>query len=161
MNRIKVIQFSGSIIGLLLPLSLSGAAQESEKSVKMKDLPPAVQQTVLEQSRGTKIRGLSKETEDGTNFFYEMTIRVNGQTRDVLIDPNGTVVEVEETTSLAALPQLVRDEFQRQAANGKIRKVESVSRGGQIVFYEAEIRVAGKTTEVQVDPGGKVIKTES
>src|SRR4051812_35886143 len=68
---------------------------DSERSVKMKDLPAAVQQTVREQSRGAKIRGLSVETENGVTN-YEVELLVNGHSRDVLIDPSGAVVTVEE-----------------------------------------------------------------
>jgi hypothetical protein len=76
---------------------------DSERAVKMKDMPAAVQQTVREQSRGAKIRGLSVETENGVTN-YEVELRVNGHARDVLIDPSGAVVSVEEQVALASLP---------------------------------------------------------
>ena len=58
---------------------------DSERPVKMKDLPAAVQQTVREQSRGARIRGLSIETENGVTN-YEVELKVNGHSRDVRSD---------------------------------------------------------------------------
>src|SRR5437588_3689102 len=91
-----------------------GEEREQERRVRMKDLPAAVQQTVREQSKGATIRGLSRETENGkTN--YEVELRVNGHNKDVLIDPGGAVVEVEEQVTLASLPAAVRTANEQNA----------------------------------------------
>ena len=94
----------------LLPVALVAA----ETNVQMKDLPPAVQKTVQEQTRNAKLRGLAKEVENGKTF-YEAETTVNGKSRDVLIDPSGAVVEVEEATDLATIPEPARKAFQQQA----------------------------------------------
>src|SRR5256885_15537898 len=107
-----------------------GARQDKdeEKRVRMKDQPAAVQKTVREQSRGAVVRGLSRETENGkTN--YEVELRVNGHNKDVLIDPSGAVVEVEEGVTLASLPAVARATIEQNAAGGRIVSVESVTEG--------------------------------
>ena len=120
-----------------LPVAL--VAQETK--VQMKDLPPAVQKTVQDQTRTAKLRGLAKEIENGKTF-YEAETTVNGKSRDVLIDPSGAVVEVEEATTLAAIPEPARKAFQQHAgAAGKILSVETVTRGSA-VSYEAVIQKA-------------------
>jgi hypothetical protein len=129
---------------------------DSERSVKMRDLPAAVQQTVREQSRGAKIRGLSVETENGlTN--YEVELRVNGHTRDVLIDPSGAVVSVEEQVALASLPAAVRTAIVQAAGGGRVVLVESISKAGVVEAYEAHVRRGRKTVEVKVGPDGQTI----
>jgi hypothetical protein len=136
-----------------VPVAL--AAQETK--VQMKDLPPAVQKTVQEQTRTAKLRGLAKEVENGKTF-YEAETTVNGKSRDVLIDPSGTVVEVEEATTLAAIPEPVRKAFQHQAgAAGKILSVETVTKGS-VVNYEAVIQKGGKKSEVAVHADGSPVK---
>jgi hypothetical protein len=61
----------------------------------MAELPAAAQKTVLEQSQGAKIEELSKVVEKGkTIYIVEMTI--NGRTKEVLLDPDGKVVALEE-----------------------------------------------------------------
>jgi hypothetical protein len=120
-------------------------SKDSERPVKMKNLPPAVRQTVREQSRGAKIRGLSIETEKGVTN-YEVELRVNGHARDVLIDPSGAVVSVEEEVALASLPEVVRAGIERSAAGG-----------GVVEVYEAHVKRAGKTLEIKVGPDGQLI----
>ncbi len=68
-----------------------GAAQEQEKKIKRSDLPAAVEKTVAAQSAGATIKGFSQEKENG-QVFYEAEMTVNGHTKDMLIDANGTVV---------------------------------------------------------------------
>lgn len=134
----------------------SKESQDQEKRVKMKDLPPAVQKTVREQSKGATIRGLAQETEDGkTN--YEVELKVNGHNKDVLIDPSGEVVSIEEQVTLASLPAAVRTAIEQNAGTGKIGMIESITEGGAIVAYEAHVRKAGKSMEIKVNPDGQLI----
>ncbi len=131
-------------------------AQDQEKSVKMKDLPPAVQKTVREQSKGAVIRGLAQETENGeTN--YEVELQINGHNKDVLIDSNGVVVEIEEQVTLASLPPAVKTTIVQRAGTGKIGMIESITKGSVVVAYEAHIRKGGKSMEIKVGPDGQLI----
>jgi len=132
---------------------------DSERPVKMSELPAAVQQTVREQSRGAKIRGLSVETENGVTN-YEVELKVNGHARDVLIDPSGAVVTVEEQVALASLPAAVRTAIERSAGRGRILLVESISKGGVVEAYEAHVRRGRRTVEVKFGPDGQLIPEE-
>ncbi|HMV49785.1 MAG TPA: hypothetical protein PLD20_15935 [Blastocatellia bacterium] len=147
---------------LLIAVTLSiccwslGPAQteETERPVKMKDLPAAVQATVREQSKGATIRGLSEEIEKGQTF-YEVSLLVKGRVRDVLMDANGGIVEIEEQVSLASLPPAARAAIVKQAGKGKITVVESITKNNAVTAYEAHVRTAGKLSEIKVDPEGK------
>jgi uncharacterized membrane protein YkoI len=130
--------------------------RDMEKRVRMENLPAPVQQTVREQSKGATVRGLSQETEGGkTN--YEVELKVNGHNKDVLIDPTGAVVEIEEQVSLTSLPQAVRVSIEQKAGTGKIIEVESITKGGAVAAYEAHVRKAGKKSEIKVGPDGQLI----
>ena len=145
---------STNIFYLAVPaLLVASGVSAAEKRVKMESLPPAVQKTVQEQAKGATIRGLSIEIEDGKTF-YEAELKVNGHNKDVLIDPNGAVVEVEEEVALDSLPAAAKDAIQKRAAKGQIVLVESVSKNDAVVAYEAKIKTAGKTSEVKVNPDG-------
>src|SRR2546426_2530144 len=111
------------LFSLFLLLAGTVRSQNSEHRVKMGDLPEAVQKAVREQSRGAKVRGLSKEVENGSTF-YEVELRINGHNKDVLIDPTGAVVEVEEEVPLSSLPAAVKAEIEKQAGKGKILTIE-------------------------------------
>jgi hypothetical protein len=124
--------------------------------VKMADLPSAVQATVKEQSKRGVLRGLSKEVEKGKTT-YEAELRVNGHSKDVSIDANGNVVEVEEETPIDAVPVAAKAAILKGAGTGKILKVESVTQHGSVIAYEAAIQkiAGGKKSEVRVSPDGK------
>jgi hypothetical protein len=92
-----------SILLLIIATSLVNSAFGSDKPIKMKDLQPAVQKAVHEHTKGVKLKGLSKEVENGKTF-YEVETVVNGHSRDLLLDKTGTVVEVEEEVALDSIP---------------------------------------------------------
>ena len=90
--------------------------------------------------------------------FYEAELKVNGHNKDVLIDPTGAIVEVEEQVTLESLPPAVKTALEKQAGKGKITFVESVTKGSSVVAYEAKIKTAGKTSEIKVSPDGAAVK---
>ena len=144
---------------LLVSLTALTSAQDREKKIKRSQLPPAVQKTVNEQSKGAIIRGFSQVREGGQTY-YEAEMKVNGHSKDVLMDAHGKVIEVEEEVSLAALPQTVRSGLQAQAGTGTIHKVESITKENKLVAYEAKVVTNGKTSEVQVGPRGQPLEHE-
>jgi hypothetical protein len=83
--------------------ALGGAATAAGKKLQMKDLPPAVQKTVQEQTKGAEIKGLSQETEKGKTS-YEVETMVKGKHRDFLVDVKGAVTEVEDETAIDSIP---------------------------------------------------------
>ena len=148
------------MIGVCLLAAGNLRAQDSERRVQMKDLPEAVQKTVREQSSGAKLRSLAKEVEDG-NTFYEASLTINGHNKDVLIDPAGTIVEIEEAVALSALPEVVRAAIVKQAGKGKILVVESITKNNTIVAYEAHLRKAGKRSEIKIAPDGTLLPADT
>lgn len=135
---------------------ICAATIAADTRVKMEDLPPAVQNTVKEQSAGGTIRGLSKETEHGKTT-YEAELTIDGRNRDIEMDATGKVLEIEQEVAFDSIPSAAHDAVAKSAGAGKVLKAESVARNGQIVAYEAVIQktAGGKKTEVRVDPNGK------
>lgn len=134
----------------------TGLAFAVDKPVKLSDVPPAVQKAIQEQAKGAVIKGLSVETEKGKTF-YEAETMLNGHGRDLLFDKTGALVEVEEETTLDAIPVPAKSAIQTKAAGRKVLKVEAVTNGSS-VSYEAEIEKNGKKLEFAVKPDGTVSK---
>jgi uncharacterized membrane protein YkoI len=134
----------------------TGLAFAADKPAKLSDLPSAVQKAIQEQTKGAEIKGLSTETEKGKTL-YEAETRLNGHGRDLLFDKTGALVEVEEETTLDAIPAPARSAIQKKAAGGKVLKVETVTSGSR-VSYEAEIEKNGQKSECAVKPDGAVSK---
>jgi hypothetical protein len=70
------------------------------------------------------------------------------------------VVEVEESVSMESLSPAVRTGLQAKAGDGKIVKVETLTKKGQVVAYEAKVMSNGKKSEIQVAPDGKPLDHE-
>ena len=140
-------------------LVFAGLAVAQEKKIKRSDLPPAVEKTVVAQSAGATVKGFSKEVEKGQTY-YEAEMIVNGHTKDILIDPSGAIVEVEEQVAPDQLPAEVKSGLKAKAGEGKIVKVESITKQEKLVAYEAQVTKGGKKSEVQVGPDGKPLDHE-
>jgi len=132
---------------------LTTAAFAQEKKIQRTDLPPAVEKTVAAQSQGATIKEFSQEKENG-QLLYEAEMTVNGHSKDISIDASGAIVEIEEQVSLDSLPAAVKTGLQAKAGAGKIVKIESITKHDKLVAYEAQVRTAGKKSEVQVSPQG-------
>jgi hypothetical protein len=128
----------------------------ADTPVKMADLPIAVQKTVKEQSAGGTIRGLSKETEHGKTT-YEAELTISGRHKDIEMDFDGNILEIEDEVAIADVPAPARAAIEKSAGSGKVLRVESVTQHGQISAYEAVIQkiAGGKKSEVRVDASGK------
>jgi hypothetical protein len=140
-------------------LLFAGTASAQEKKIKRSDLPPAVEKTVAEQSKGATIRGFSTEQEKGQTL-YEVEMTVSGHSKDVSMTADGTIVEVEEQVAMDSLSAEVKAGLQAKAGAGKILKVESLTKKGKLVAYEAQVETNGKKSEVQVGPDGKPLDHE-
>lgn len=86
--------------------------------------------------------------------------RQNGLSKDVEIDADGKVAQVEEEVAMNSIPAIVQAALTARAAGGKILKVESLTKQGKLVAYEAKVEKAGKRTEIQVGPDGKPLDRE-
>jgi len=146
-------------VAVIASFFLSVPALTQEKKIQRSDLPPAVEKTVAAQSQGTTIRGFSQEKENGQTF-YEAELRINGHSKDVLMNAQGAVVEVEEQVALDSLSPAVRSGLQAKAGKGKLVQVESLTKKGKLVAYEAKVVTDGKRSEVQVGPDGRPLDHE-
>ena len=147
---------SGLVVSAVFGLVFLGAvnAASQEKHLKKSDLPAAVQKTADEQSKGAKVHGYASEVEGG-QLQYEVETTLNGLSRDVSIAPDGTVLEVEQQVTLESLPAAVREGLEKAAGAGKIMKVESLTKHGTLVAYEAQVKTGSNHSEIQVGPGGQ------
>ncbi len=124
-----------------------------ERPIKRADLPRAVDSAAAVESRGASIRGFAEEREHGRTY-YEAELLVRGHHKDVLLDSSGAVVEVEEQVALDSLPAAVKAALITRARPGRIVMVESLTKRGRLVAYEATVVTAGKRREIQVGPDG-------
>jgi hypothetical protein len=155
----KILRIITIATAAAMCLTILAQAQDHGKKIKRSALPPAVEKAVVEQSQGATIRGFSEEKEKGQTF-YEAELLTNGHAKDVLMDETGTVVEIEEQIAFDSLPPSVKDGLQTLAGKDKILGVESLTKKGKLVAYEAKVLSNGKKSELQVGPEGKPLDHE-
>jgi hypothetical protein len=149
--RFATVCLAGALVAMA---NASGA----EDRVKKSDLPALVQKTADAQSAGATVLGYAKDMGHG-RVEYEVQLMVGDHTKDVTIDPQGKVLEIEEQVAPDELPANVFHGLSAQAGKGKIAKVESLSKDGRIVAYEAQV-IGGKRAEIQVGPDGQKLAHE-
>ena len=149
-----------TIASVVIVLATCSTVIAQEKKIKRGQLPPAVEKTVTEQSKGATIRGFATEIEKGQRL-YEVELTVDGHSKDISMDKNGRVVEVEEEVAMNSLPTAVQDGLRKAAGAGTIGKIESLTKNGKLVAYEAHVTTGKKRSEIQVGPnGGKLAHPE-
>ena len=119
----------------------------------------AVEKTVAKQTTGATIRGFTQESSNGQTT-YEVATVINGHTKDIQINADGIVLEVEEQVDLKSLPATAQTALAKKAGKGKITKVESLTKKSRLVAYEAQVSASGKLSEIQVGPAGESLDHE-
>lgn len=125
----------------------------AERKLTRAELPKPVIATVDREAKGAIILGYSTEREHG-KVVYEAETQIDGHIRDLQIAADGTLNEIEEQVDLTTLPGNVQRALQSRAGNARITKVESLTKQGKLVAYEAATQLGTKKGEVQVGPDG-------
>jgi hypothetical protein len=148
------------LVLLTSALAVSSCAYAAEHSVPCSTLPDAVQQrskSLLEP--GTTVHGCVKDVSAGKTT-YEMELITPKGSKDVTFSPQGDVLEIEQQVDAAALPPPVAAAFAKAASGGKLGKVESLTRQGQLIAYESTVVKDGRHRELAFRPDGTPMKAD-
>ena len=105
--------------------------EQTEKKIVASALPPAVRKAAAAQSKGATILGYSKETEKDKTY-YELEMKRGDLSENVLMDSTGAVTEIEKEVPTDSLAPGVREGLQKAAGEGKIVRVESLTKHGLV-----------------------------
>ncbi len=141
------------ILGMGLGLGSAGA---QEKKITRKEVPAAVLASFEKAYSKAQIVGYAAEVENGKTY-YELESKEGAVSRDILYNPDGSVVEVEESIPPDQLPGAIRQAIVKESAKGTIQKSEKVTRGST-VGYEVVVRDGQKRISLELDATGKVLK---
>ncbi|MCX6602238.1 MAG: hypothetical protein NTV52_01445 [Acidobacteria bacterium] len=142
-------------LSFLLVAAVAGLA--TAKSIDVKKLPPAVQKTVQEQTKGAEIKNISKEKEKGA-WQYEVETMRNGKHRDFNVAADGTLIVVEEEVGIGDIPAAAKAAIEKKVGTGKLTTVEAVTKGGTTVYEGIYTDKRGKKIEVVVKADGEEVK---
>ena len=154
------IGLKASVLFVIMVAGASLLSQEqTTKKISASALPRAVRKAAAEQRKGATVLGYSKETEKGKTY-YEVEMKRDGLSENIVMDSTGGVTEIEKEVPTDSLAPAVRDGLQKAAGEGKIVKVETLTKHGNLVAYEAQVRKGSKISEVQVGPDGGTLARE-
>jgi uncharacterized membrane protein YkoI len=153
-----------AVAGFLAVVGLVSAAQAQEAEVKLDQVPKPVMEAAKVKFPGAKIKEASKETENGKTVF-ELEMTHEDRNMDVTFQSDGTLVLVETQVSEKGVPAAVLKAVKDKYPGAKISLIESVKKGPEVKkeadYYEFHLTTADKkSAEVEVDPKGKILKTE-
>ena len=132
----------------------SAGTQKPAPHVDLSKYPAAVRSTIEAETKNATLKGVSKETENG-KVQYEVETLINGKSRDLLVDPSGKVIEVEEEIAVDGAPAPVQAALN---ARGKVLKLERVTRGSTTSYEASVSSKSGKKSSVALDAEGKPAK---
>lgn len=153
-----MIRRTAVLLAIVVLCGSSEAQEKKSKSLQLKDLPGAAQKTVQDNLKGGQIKNIGKEKEDGIEQ-YEIESLLNGKSRDFNVDSKGNLLVVEEGTTIDAIPAPAKTSILKKVAGGKLGTVETFTKPGQPMMYEAAHRDSkGKHREVLVRADGTETK---
>ena len=143
----------------LLALLVVGVRADEEK-VPLDKLPRAVTAAVKAKFPKATLVSASKEQEDGKTV-YEVAIKDGGYASDVSVSAEGKILSIEKEIPAKEVPKVVADAFASRYAKVTPKKIEEVTKGDKVVFYEFLITGPDKKDkEVLIDPRGKFLEEE-
>jgi hypothetical protein len=145
-------------IAAVAAIHIAAAASAQAKKLQQSDLPEAVRATAEKESSQGKVTGYWQRDQDG-GVMYEVDLVVDGHARGVLINPEGTVVAVQEEVPFEKLDPGVQSGIKGQAGDGKVSRVFSITQDGQVKRYVAIVEKGAQKTTVQVGTDGAPVAT--
>lgn len=137
---------------LVFTLVLTAAARPADAQDSL--ALPAVVLTAFRQAYpNARILHATRERHDG-KIVYEVESLDGSLRRDLLYDPEGRAVEIEELIPVDSLPEAVRKAVARDLPTARVAGAERIMRG-ETVLYEVQVRHDGRTTYLTYDPRGE------
>lgn len=111
----------------------SSARADVETKVPRSEVPAPVLAAFEKAYPAAKATAFAREEKGGKTYF-EIESREGKVARDLLLAPDGTLVEVEEGIPVADLPQPVRDAVRALGPKVSVRSAERVTRGSTVSY---------------------------
>jgi hypothetical protein len=140
------------------------AKEEEEKdeggevSVALADVPAAIVKAAEAAVPGIAIEKAGKETDEGKTYF-ELSGKVGGSKVDVLVTPEGEVVQVERIVPLDSVPEAVKAAAVKRLPGFVADRAESSWKKDRTTF-ELRGKVGGKVYEIALSESGEVLEVE-
>ncbi len=145
---------------LLVLLILAVGSPAAGERVRLNSVPLPVLEAVKTRFKDARLNGADKGVQDGSPV-YEIAIKHGGQSIDVVLTPQGTILLIKKQIAADDLPEAVTRALELTYPKARYQEVEEVItvQGPQetLAHYELMLVTAQRrTVEVQVSPDGKI-----
>ena len=128
------------------------AAKAEDPAAK---LPKAILDAFKKTYPKAVIKNVAEEKADGKTT-WEVESTDSGLARDLVYNPDGTVVDIEEEVAAASLPSAVTAALKAKYPKAAITKAEKLTTGKTFV-YELTITGAGEVKSIELTADGKAV----
>jgi DNA-binding beta-propeller fold protein YncE len=160
----KLVRFFVLVVvcaALATPIALAQGAKPAPKAADPAATLPAPILTAFRTSYpNAAIKAAAKETENGKTVWEVESID-NGLARDLIYNPDGTVVEFEEQVEPASLPAAVSAALAAKYPKATIVKAEKLMKGTTLTYEMALKGAAVKSVELTADGKAVPVKKEA
>jgi len=141
------------------PIVKAAPVVKAAPAVKVEDqiakLPKVILDAFKKAYPKAVIKGVSEEKESGKTT-WEVESTDSGMARDLVYNPDGTVVDIEEEVAAASLPPAVTAALKAKYPKATITKAEKLTTGKTFV-YELTITGAGEVKSIELTADGKAV----
>ena len=135
-------------------------ARADEEKVPLDKLPKEVTEAIKKKFPKAELVKASKEDMDGKPV-YEVNIKAEDTTMDVIVTPDGKIVLIEKTIKAKDLPKAVAEALETKYPKATHKKIEAIIKDDKVEKYEFLLVTKDKKTlEVSFDPKGKFLEEE-
>jgi len=131
-------------------------AEESERKVTQAEVPAAALATLKKLAAGAEITEFAEEVEHGHTFYEGSWKGPSGGNMDVLVTPDGDLVEIEEQVSTDKIPSATL----RAARKAAGKDAELAFEKKTMILYEVKFRKANRRHELLLTPDGRRVEEE-
>jgi hypothetical protein len=146
------------IVLMISSLSISAIAQKTEKeekNEKQPEVPASVKQAFAKDYPNVK-----NATWDAEGKEFEAEFKLNGVDCSANYDKTGHRTEVETTIKGTELPKAALDYIGKNYSTYKLKEAAKITNDKNVVSYEAEVELNGKSIDLVFDTNGKFLKKE-
>jgi hypothetical protein len=127
-------------------------ARADEEKIALDKLPKAVTDSIQAKYADAKLVGAEKETK-GDKTLYEVVIKHKDRNIELLLTPEGKIVEIEQAIAAKDLPRAVAQAIEKKYPKATIKAVEETTRDDKVsygVLLENDVTIGKEKQKVQL-----------
>lgn len=141
--------------------AFAALATAEEKELTAKEIPQAVREAFQKAHPAAKNPEYSEEVREGKTA-YEIEFKDQGKERQAVYGTDGALLETGEEIKTSELPEAVVEAVKKGRPHAILKEAEKLLQpDGSVRGYEVEVVAGEKKLELEFDPNGKLLDTET